>query len=494
MSVLRAEHIYKQYPGTLALNDVSVSFESGKIHAFVGKNGSGKSTLIKIFSGAEKQTEGSFYLDDQELVFSNTLEAFNSGMATVYQELSLVPTLSVAENILLGRMPVKKYGMVDFKKSKVMAKELLDELEVNIPVDALIMDLPAAQRQMVEIAKAVSYHPKVLMLDEPTSSLARHETEALFKMIRKLKEQDIVIIYVSHKLHELWKIADTCTVLRDGRFIGTKNMEDLSRRDVIHMMFGDVKILSRPDDLVPGERVVLETKNLTSYLKFKNISFQLHEGEVLGIAGMIGAGRTELLRSIFGADDYDSGEIIIFGQNVKKPSPRVMMDHGLAMIQENRQLEGLVLPHSIKQNLTLACTDLISGRFFVNKEKETEFAVRQVNDLGIKVASIEDRITSLSGGNAQKVVVGNWLNTNPKIMIFDEPSKGIDVNAKQQIFQIIWDQARKGISSIVVSSELEELIEICHRIIIMIDGEFVCEVDPKSTGIDDLYAICMEGK
>ncbi|MFQ6970633.1 MAG: sugar ABC transporter ATP-binding protein [Enterocloster aldenensis] len=493
MSVLETKNISKQYPGTLALDHISVSFDSGRIHAFVGKNGSGKSTLLKVFSGAISPTSGDFFLDGTEMRFNSPKDAFEKGIATVYQDLSLVPGLNVAENILLGRMPMK-HGMINWKEGQRIAKEILDELQLDIPVDILVKDLSAGNKQMVEIAKAMSFHPKVLQLDEPTSALAKHETQALFSMLRRLKEKDVIIIYVSHKLHELWEIADTCTVLRDGRLIGTEDMDKLERKDVIHMMFGNVEIKKRPEDLKPGNKVVLQVNHLSRKDKFTDISFSLKEGEVLGIAGMLGSGRTELLRGIFGADRYDSGEIIMFGEKIKKATPQLMKKRGLAMIQENRTTEGLVMVHTIKQNICMASTDLISKGIFVKKSLEKEFAQHQIQDLQIKVSSPDDSITSLSGGNAQKVVVGNWLNTNPKIMFFDEPSKGIDVSAKQQIFQIIWDEARKGISSIMVSTELEELLEVCHRIIIMHEGHLVGEIPEKDIGhcgIDDLYAMCM---
>jgi ribose transport system ATP-binding protein len=490
---LYVKNIVKQYPGTLALDNVTVQFDSGRVHAFVGKNGSGKSTLLKIISGAEKPTEGKLFLDEEELKFQSPKNAFDQGIATVYQELSLVSSLTVAENILLGRMPLN-HGVIDWKAARKFAKDTLEELELSISPDASVSDLSASDRQTVEIAKAMSFHPKVLQLDEPTSALARHETESLFDVVLKLKAKNVVIIYVSHKLQELWHIADTCTVLRDGKYIGTRDVSDLDRKALIHMMFGDVEIRSRPKDLLCGDKVVLDVKNLSSENKFENISFQLHKGEVLGIAGMLGSGRTELLRAIFGADPYDSGEIAFFDKKITAPNPRMMKKIGVGMSSENRQLEGVALAHSIKQNITMASTDLISKGILVDKKLENEFADRQVKDLEIKIGSTVDSIQSLSGGNQQKVVIGNWLNISPKIMIFDEPSKGIDVSAKQQIFQIIWDQARKGMGSIIVSTELEELLEVCHRIIIMFEGKFIDEVKPDGLGIDELYNLCMGGK
>ena len=492
MSVLEARNITKVFPGTVALDDVSVSFDSGKVHAIVGKNGSGKSTLLKIISGAQQATSGVLILDGKEVKIASTTDAFKDGIATVYQDLSLVPTLSVTENILLGRMPMK-YGMIDWNAANTQVKNLLQELSIDIPVTAKVSSLSMWQRQMIEIAKAMSFNPKVLQLDEPTSSLARHEVAALFKMVRKLKEKDVIITYVSHKLQELWEIADDCTVIRDGKYIGKKDMKELSHRELIDMMFGDTQVQSRPDDLMVSDDVVLKVNNLTREGKFENVSFELHKGEVLGIAGMLGSGRTELLKSIFGADKFDSGTVEFGGQVINKhhSSLKKMKSLGMALTPEDRKTEGLVLMSSINRNLVYASLGVLSKFGFMNEKKEKEYIDRQVKDLQIKVASTSLPVTSLSGGNQQKVVVGNWLNTNPSVMLFDEPSRGIDVAAKQQIFKIMWDQSRKGISSIMVSSELEELLEVCQRILIMCEGKIVGEVNPDEIQTNELYALCM---
>lgn len=491
MSVLRTEHIAKQYPGCLALDDVSVSFQSGKVNALLGKNGSGKSTLVKCFSGAIRPTAGSFYLDGEKLSFSSTSEANTRGFATVYQEMSLVPSLTVAENIFLGRMP-KKGGLIDWQKANAMATELLDQMGVKINPREIVSRLSMWQCQVVEITKAMSYHPKVLMLDEPTSSLATSEVECLFNVIRELKKQDIIIIYISHKLHEIPQITDTITVLRDGQFVGTVNTADVSNAEIISMMFGDTKIRSRPVDVVAGDETVLEVKNLTRKNKFTDVSFQLKRGEVLGIAGMLGAGRTELLKSIFGADPYDSGEVIIDGKKAPRhASPISMKKLGVGLTPEDRKLEGLILIHSIRDNLCYASMDKTSYGWIEGKRLRVKVADEQVCNLEIKVPDINAPVSSLSGGNQQKVVVGNWLNTKPTIMMYDEPSRGIDVNAKQQIFEIMWEEARHGVSSIFVSSELEELLEVCNRILIMRNGTIVDEVRPEDTNINQLYAMSM---
>jgi len=493
MRILRTEHIRKEYPGCLALDDIGVSFDSGRVHALVGKNGSGKSTLVKIFSGAIQPTSGKFYLDDEELSFDSPVEAQHKGIATVYQELSLIPYLSVAENIFLGRLP-KKGRLIDWKTANRQAGELLQKMNVDIDPAEKVYKLSMWQCQVVEITKAMSYNPKVLVLDEPTSALAQHEVQSLFQAVRALKNQGVIIIYISHRLQELWEIADTVTVLRDGKLIDSIPMQDTDHRGIVHMMFGEVEIRSRPDDLSVQEENVMEVKHLTRAGKFEDVSFTLKKGEVLGIAGMLGAGRTELLRSVFGADPYDSGEIIVEGKSApQKPTPESMKKLGLGLTPEERKTQGVILIHSIRDNLCYAGLDRICDNHIVNSARRNEFAQRQINDLQIKVPSPLALVSSLSGGNQQKIVLGNWLNNQPKIMLYDEPSRGIDVSAKQQIFQIMWDQSRKGISSIFVSSELEELLEVCHRILIMRMGKIVGEIDPGEIRIDELYAAAMGG-
>ena len=495
MSILRTEGIIKDYPGTRALDDVTVSFDSGKVHAFIGKNGSGKSTLVKVFAGAIQPTSGHFYLDDEELHFSTPVEALNKGIATVYQELSLVPHLSVAENIFLGRLP-KKGRLVDWKRTYQMAGELLHAMGVAIDPHEKVFRLSMGQCQVVEITKAMSFKPKVLMLDEPTSALAANETQKLFEAIRMLKKQDVIIIYISHRLQELWEIADSVTVLRDGKYIGTEPISSLQHKDIITMMFGDVEIKERPGDLKVQDGIIMDVKHLTRKGKFQDVSFQLRKGEVLGIAGMLGSGRTELLRCIFGADPYDSGEILVDQKTApKNAGPIGMMQMGLGLTPEERKTQGVILIHSIRDTLFYAIMDKMTQRHVINEKTRKEFSERQIRDLQIKIPDLMAPVSSLSGGNQQKVIIGNWLNTAPKIMMYDEPSRGIDVKAKQQIFQIMWEQSRKGISSIFVSSELEELVEVCHRILIMHMGKIVGEVclDDHVT-IDALYAYCMGGK
>ncbi|MDC7232542.1 MAG: sugar ABC transporter ATP-binding protein [Spirochaetales bacterium] len=492
---LQTEGLRKVYPGTVALDNFTVGFDGGKVHAIIGKNGSGKSTLIKIISGAIQPTSGTLRVDGLEMEMTTPLDAFEKGIATVYQELSLIPDLTVAENILLGRLELREglVNKIDWKKSYAKAQHVLDEMEVDIPVDQKVKYLSVGQQQVIEIAKAMSYGPQVLMLDEPTSALAAHEVNSLFTVIKKLKEKGVAILYISHRLQELNEIADTVTVIRDGHFIGKIDMVDSTPEIIVNMMFGEVEKKQRPHDLEISDETVLEVKNLSDNRHFSDISFDVKKGEILGIAGMLGSGRTELLRSIFGADELKEGSITFHGEEISKPNPVLMKSLGMGLTPENRKEEGLVQVLSTNENLCLASLDRIGNNWgYVTKKMEEPFIDNPIKKLQAKVPRGDMPVSSLSGGNQQKIVVGNWLNTNPTLMIYDEPSRGIDVQAKQQIFQIMWDLSREGISSLVVSSELEELLEICHRILIMKHGRIVDEVRPEDLSIEQLYAMCME--
>lgn len=491
---LEIQHLTKDYPGTVALKDFSAVFNGGKVYALLGKNGSGKSTLVKCISGAIQPTAGKMFINGEPLQPKSPVEAFNQGIAIVYQELSLVRDLSVAENILLGRYYKKgpQQSIIDWNQTNRKAAEILASLRIDIPVTKIVRNLSVGQQQMIEIAKAMSFNPSVLILDEPTSALAQHEIDSLFKVVRSLKESGVVIIFITHKLHEVQEIADFVTVVRDGNNIGTITAREATPKKIVEMMFGEVRQLTRPNNLEISTEVVLEVRKLAKREKFSDINFKLYRGEVLGIAGMLGSGRSELLRAIFGADPFDSGEIIINHQTFTKSNIVAMKKMGLAMTPENRKEEGLVQILSIRENLCLASLESIAVKGFLNQKIEGPYLEQQINNLHIKLSSTERAVSCLSGGNQQKVVIGNWLNTSPQIMFFDEPSRGIDVQAKQQIFQIMWDLSRQGLSSVFVSTELEELLEVCHRILIMKQGRITQEVIPAATHLDQLYSLCME--
>lgn len=491
---LELRKLGKEYPGTVALQDFSAVFHGGKVYALLGKNGSGKSTLVKCISGAVIPTTGQLLLNDQLLDFKSPSDASDAGIAIVYQELSLILDFSIAENILIGRYHRQGIGktMIDWPATNQAAAAILERLGIDLPVTEKVSRLSVGQRQMVEIAKAMSFNPKVLILDEPTSALARHETESLMKVVRQSRDQGVAIIFITHKLNEIHGVADYVTVLRDSHFIGTIPIEEAKPKVIVDMMFGDTELQVRPGDLTVGSEIVLSVNGLCRGNRFRDVSFDLHKGEILGIAGMLGAGRSELLRSIFGADPLESGQITLNGKSLNHPSIPEMKALGLAMTPENRKEEGLVQILSIRDNMCYASLDAI-GRHGLIRERDQEAVVKRWTDeLHIKLSNSKHLVSSLSGGNQQKVVVGNWLNTNPSVVFFDEPSRGIDVQAKQQIFQIMWDLSRRGLSVIFVSSELEELLEVCHRILIMEGGRITGETTPEKSSIDELYSLCME--
>lgn len=492
---LQTQSLRKEYPGTLALNDVSVSFTGGKIHSLIGKNGAGKSTLVKLIAGATRPTSGLILVDGNEVSLRSPREALERRIVAVHQELSLVPELTVAENILLGRLPKKKgFGgaIVDWQEVYARAEAIVSDLGVQIDPRAKAGTLGVAQQQSVEIAKAMSYDPSILILDEPTSALAQHETERLFELLRGLKHRGVVLLYITHRLQELREIADTVTALRNGALVGTIDISEASPSTIVHMMFGEVVQRAKPSDLAASTEPFMEIRGLGRRTAFSDINFTVHKGEILGIAGLLGSGRTELLRAIFGADPPDAGEVIIDGQSVRPRSPEQMKDLGVVLTPENRKDQGLVQLLNTRINLCLANLNRISTHGYLTRSREQRYVERNVRDLDIKVSNPEAPVAFLSGGNQQKVVVGKWLNTNPRLVLLDEPTRGIDVQAKQQMFQIIWDMSKRGISCIVVSSELEELLDICHRILIMRQGTIVASVRPSEISLENLFAVCMK--
>lgn len=485
--------VTKAYDATVALAGFSVRFDSGRVHALMGRNGSGKSTAIKILAGAVQPTLGTLLVNDQPASFQSTADAFAAGIVAVYQELSLVPGLSVGENIFLGRLP-KRAGRVDWHGLHQRANALLVELGLGFDSHRLVSQLSLGQQQMVEIAKAMSHHPSVLILDEPTSALASKEVESLFALIARLKGQGVTIIYITHRMNELAEIADTCTVLRDGHFIATVEMAETTPARIVDLMFGDVARAKRPPRRPRTQTEPLLTVSQASRSPaFHDVSFVVGAGEVLGIAGLLGAGRTELMRAVFGADRLDSGEILVNGVRVDRPSPERMKQLGLGYTPENRKEEGLIQSASIHANLVLASLRRIAPSGLAQKRTEWPFVERQIRDLRVKAPDPRLPVSTLSGGNQQKVVIGNWLNTDPKVMFFDEPTRGVDIAARQQIFEIIWQQADRGLGAVFVSSELEELLEVCDRILVMRQGRLVGQVTPDTTDLTQLYQMCMQG-
>ncbi|MBE2240312.1 MAG: sugar ABC transporter ATP-binding protein [Caldilineaceae bacterium] len=494
-TILTVEKVCKEYPGVTALDHVDFSLEQGEVRALLGKNGAGKSTLVKVLSGAIRPDSGVIAIDGRPVSFDRPQDAFRQGISTVYQEMSLVPGLTVAENILLGRWPMRRRLGVSFvarRQITQLAKAALDQLEVEIPLDELVTYLNVAQQQLVEIAKAISFDPRVMILDEPSSALPSEEVETLHKVVRRLAAQGRAVIYVTHRLQEIPRVADSVTVLRDGRHIGTIPVAEATPEQITTMMIGaDWQRTQWRRDAEVGE-VKLAVKHLNRAGKLHDISFEVRGGEVLGIAGLLGSGRTELLRSIFGLDPIDSGEIVVKGRTIAHPSPLTMKANGVGLTPEDRKQQGLVLVFPVRDNLTLASLHRVSRGGVLQPAQEEALAQEMVASMAIKTPSLSVTTNTLSGGNQQKVVIGNWLNTLPDVLIMDEPTRGIDIQAKEQIFTLVRDLARQGLAVLFVSSEIEEVLDVSDRILILNQGRITGEVTHDEITLEQLMALAME--
>ena len=494
---LETVSLRKEYPGTLALDGVSLRMEGGSVHALVGKNGAGKSTLVKILTGAVQPSAGTLRVGGREVVLRSPRAALHEGIAAVYQELSLIPELTVGENILLGRMPHRRgraRWAIDWRAAFESAAHHLERLRISLDVRAKVRSLSVAAQQTVEIAKAMSYDPAVLMLDEPTSALAQRESDRLFELIRSLAERGVVLLYITHRLQELPRVADTVSVLRNGRLAGTVAVAEASPSRIAEMMFGDVPHVppAPPATLQTSGPEVLRVENLSRAGVLNGVSFSLGRGEILGLAGLLGSGRTELLRALFGADPPEGGRVLVEGKEADPSRPSRMKRLGIGFTPENRKEEGLVQSLSTRANLCLANLERIARAGFTTRARERRQIAPVVRMVGIHAPDLEAPISVLSGGNQQKVTLGKWLTTEPKLLLLDEPTRGIDVRAKLQIFELVRDLSARGISSIVVSSELEELLELCHRILIMREGRITGEVRPSSTTVHQLLELCLQ--
>ncbi|MFV0527502.1 MAG: sugar ABC transporter ATP-binding protein [Lachnospiraceae bacterium] len=481
--ILKATGITKEFGGIKALDDAQLEVAKGEVHALVGANGAGKSTLIKIITGAYEKDKGSISLDGKEIQIKSTHDARAKGISAVYQEFSLINTVSVAENIYMGKLLSTKIGpirKIDWKKINQEAQLILDSLQSTIKPETIVGTLSVAQKQMVEIAKALSNELRVLIMDEPTASLSDNDIENMFKIINHLKEKGISIIYVSHRLEELPIICDRVSVYRDGCYIKTLAIEDAPKQVIIENMVGK-SIQNTVCQNCAKDEVLLEVKNFTSGKHFQNINFKLHKGEILGIAGLAGAGRTEFVRALFGADSKDSGETFIEEKAVRIKSPREAKNHGLGFITEDRKEEGLILNMSLHTNLSLTILDRLKRFMGIDLKRESTLMNEYIESLSIKCRDANQKAQNLSGGNQQKVVLAKWLATNPKILIMDEPTRGIDVGSKNQIYNLIQELSRNGIGIIMISSELPEVLQISNRIIVFAAGKITGTLDNDGT-------------
>lgn len=481
--LLRIEKIRKVFSGVVALDDVDLTLRAGEVHSLVGENGAGKSTLIKVMTGAYRSDGGDVFLEGKPVNFRSPEDANNAGVVAVYQEVNLLMFRTVAENIFLGREP-RKFGLIDWARMNREAGELLQKLGLNIDPKAELGTLNIALRQMTAIARGVSLGAKVLVLDEPTSSLTDKEVGILYAVIRRLKEQGTAIVYISHRFDELYAVCDKVTVLRDGKLVGTRDLAGLERIDLICMMLGRQREeVEKRGATAFGEHQaakesipLLQTENLNLSLRVKDVSLAAGRGEILGMAGLLGSGRTDVARTIFGAEKADSGKVRFEGRELNLRSPNDAINAGIAFLSEDRKAEGIVPDWSVRENLTLAALPALTTFGIVSRPKQTEIVNKFMKRLGIKASSSEQKIRELSGGNQQKVLLARWLCKNPKFLIMDEPTRGIDIGAKGEIQKIVNELANEGVGVLMISSELEELVEGSSRIVVMRDKKVVAEL------------------
>ncbi|RBW71225.1 sugar ABC transporter ATP-binding protein [Bacillus taeanensis] len=470
--ILELENITKEFPGVKALDNIQLKIRKGTVHGLMGENGAGKSTLMKIIFGIYTPTAGTIKFKGQELKLSGTKDALKNGISMIHQELSPVPHMTVAENIYLGREPmISKTGWVNSKKMVEDSRELFEKLEINIDPNTKMKDLSIANMQMVEIATAVSYNADLIIMDEPTSAITEKEVEQLFEIIRSLKAKGVSIIYISHKMDEIFEICDDLTVFRDGQYIGTKEAKDIDSDTLIQMMVGrEIKQVFHKEEAEIGE-VALAVKNLSREGKFKDVSFEVRKGEILGIAGLMGSGRTEVIESIFGIDPPDSGEIHIHGKKVDMKSPQHAIKHKVALLTEDRKLTGAFLPISIRDNMITSNINQFLNFGFLKSKQVKETCNEQVKRLNIKTPHINQLIMNLSGGNQQKVLLARWLLNDPDILILDEPTRGVDVGAKSEIHKLMSKLAQEGKAIIMISSEMPEVLGMSDRVMVMHEGK-----------------------
>jgi ABC-type sugar transport system ATPase subunit len=498
------EGISKTFSGVKVLNNVKIELYPGEVHALMGENGAGKSTLMKILAGIYPldPNGGTIYFKGQPITWKDPIEARKKGISVIHQELNLSPNLTISENILMGtKFPKNRLGMVKWDEVHEYAQKVLDTMGSNLNPRSLVSNLSVGQQQMVEIARALSYKAEVLIMDEPTASLTDKEINKLFEIIKDLKKQGVAIVYISHRMEEIFKISDRYTVLRDGEWVDSGTIEQTNPDHLVRLMVGrELKdLFYRPKisnstfrkKLIPP---VLELKNVSDNTIVKNVSLKIYPGEIVGLAGLVGAGRTELVRTIFGSSELTSGEIYVEGKCVKIHSPIDAISHGIALVPENRKEQGLFLSMSVKENILMAELNKFSNAGVLNWTKINESAVQYINDLGIKAASLEQLVSNLSGGNQQKVVIARWLSIAPKVLLLDEPTRGVDIGAKTEIHKIISKLAVEGLAVLMISSELPEILGVCDRILVMNEGRLKGEFSREEATQEKIMYLATGGE
>ena len=491
-TVLKLVDIVKTFPGVRALDGVQLEILEGEVHALCGENGAGKSTLMKIIAGAQPYTSGHMYVNGEEVQFRSTKEAELKGISMIYQEFNMVTELTVAENMYLGRLPKTKLGNVDWKKLYKDAQAQLDKMGLRINAKEKVANLSVAESQMVEIAKCLTINSKIIIMDEPTAALSDEEMQVLFKIIAELKKNGISIIYISHRMDEIFEISDRLTVFRDGKYVATKKISETGYDDIVHMMVGRAVDNLYPARSYEKQEVVFEARNMISR-RCKDVTVQLHKGEILGITGLLGSGCIELSKIIYGAVPKKSGEIYINGQLRNCSSPRKALASGIGFVSDDRKQEGLVLIRSIRENISMSSLKKLTKGISISKSLESKNIKAQAAAMNIKMSSAEQLVGKLSGGNQQKVVFAKVLEAGPDILILDEPTRGVDVGAKAEIYQIMDDLTKQGKSIIIISTDLPELIGVSDRVIVMREGEIVKEFQRGEANQENVLAYASGG-
>lgn len=470
--IVRMEHISKAFPGVKALQDVSFELDAGSIHGLVGENGAGKSTLMKILTGTYPSYAGEVYIEGNQVHFKCENDALACGISIVPQELNYVPQLTIGENILLGRKEgISRWGFLNIKQRREITKKYIASLGLDFSPDIPMSQLNVAQCQMVEIIKAVSRNSKVIIMDEPTSALTDVETRQLMEKLKELRQAGVAIVYISHKLDEVFEICDQITVMRDAHWIGSLPAAEASEADIIEMMVGRKVTEMYPEKNQPGSKELFRVEGYTQPGVFQDVSFVLRKGEILGVAGMMGAGRSEIMRAIFGLDPHKTGKIYIEGRQIQICGPCDAIRNGIAFVSENRAIEGFVGNMSVKNNIALPNSDKYAPRFFLKEKLMNDEAEDICRKISVKIPNTDEKVMNLSGGNQQKVVLAKWLVRNVKVLILDEPTRGIDVGAKQEIYELVKAAAEDGMGVIFISSEMQEVIGVSHRVVVVDGGK-----------------------
>ena len=488
--ILQVKNISKVFPGVKALTDVSADFYPGEVHTLVGENGAGKSTLIKIISGVYTPTEGKVIFEGKEMNFTAPQQAIHAGIAVIHQELSIAKDLTVAQNVWLGREMRKKNGLLDKARMNKETQKILDFMKVNLKATEIAGYLNAAQQQMIEIAKVISQNAKLVVMDEPTSSLSEHEIDALFEQIRILKEKNVAIIYITHRLKELTEICERVTVLRDGCKVDTMMVADVTEKQIVASMVGrEMGDYYNKHKHTPGKEL-LRVENLCQKDVFENVSFVVHAGEILGFSGLVGAGRTEVMEAIFGATKLDSGKLYLEGEEVHFSNPKEAIAHKIGFVTEDRRRTGLLLAKNIVENTSLPSLPAHSKKFgFVNKVWEKQMAKVYMDKLKVKAPDMYTVLRTLSGGNQQKVILGKWMAADSRILILDEPTRGIDVNARSEFYALMNDFVENGGAIIMISSEMPEIIGVADRVVVMREGRISGEVTADEINEQNLISL-----